>query len=413
MNRTPAAEDSGSEYENSPEFDQHAPTPKSTKPKTATSSTTKQRTPARVWTEDDDATLIRMRHQKKTYKQIGEVLGRADTACSTRYGRLPDARKAAGAGPRAGAGLGSGTDSLVRLGGLVIPGGNADDTRDAPAKKLDEAVGSQQAPHPPPPQPSADEADNTANERDRGSSAGDDGESNQTNTEPRDNGAPSDNIDSDEDGDNDSSQAAAEPLNQHHPQSPSIGPSTSSPQPGPDNQRSATNRFNFNWSVQPEYLPDDPDQFNPLVSADTAGAFDHDKPQDVAGRRCEVRMRLDREAARASGLNAAAGTVGRPDVIDRDDIRFGGAKSGANGRDHMMTADLVDAGLEPGSEFDRAFAEMAADEDEDVVEIRNLDAEYGRTMWERPEFARISWEKQPGVWRNLKSEGRSQYGEQA
>ena len=182
-----------------------------------------------------------------------------------------------------------------------------------------------------------------------------------------------------------------------------MAPSTSSPQRGPENQGNAANRFNFNWSVQPEYVLDDPNQRNPLVSADTAGAFDHDKPQDVAGRRDEVRMRLDREVARAGGSNAAAattagaGTVGRPNVIDRDDIRFGGAKSGANGRDHMMTADLVEADLEPGSEFDSALAELAAEKDEDVVVIRNLNAEYGRTMWERPEFASISWEKQPGV----------------
>ena len=158
MDRTPAAEDSGSEYEQSIDFDQDAPdtlktaTPKSTTPKTATPSTTKQRTPARVWTAEDDATLVRMRNQKKTYKQIGEVLGRADTACSTRYGRLPDARKLAGAGLHAGTGLGDGTAGFVRVGGVFIPGGNVDDTRDAPAKKLDEVAASQPAPSPPPPQ---------------------------------------------------------------------------------------------------------------------------------------------------------------------------------------------------------------------------------------------------------------------
>lgn len=216
----------------------------------------------------------------------------------------------------------------------------------------------------------------------------------------------------------DSSQAADEPPDQDSSQSPSTAPA--SPLPGPDLEDggNAANRLKLNWTVQPHYLPHTIGQLNPTISADTADAFEITYPRRAPEMADEMRMRLAQEDRRAGarGVAAAAGdTAERQAVIDEDDVRFGGAKTGATLKDHLAPADVADedAKQERPSEFDDAFEAIAATrEGEHIGKERDLDTEYGRILWGREEFASISWEQQPQVWRG-RGRGSQDGGEDA
>ena len=282
-----------------------------------------------------------MRNEKKTYQQIGKALGRADSACSTRYSRIPDARRGAtlarAPAPAAAASSGGGAADAVEVENDEASDKRVDDARDATQRESSDEV----------------EISRDFNRNDK----------RRTERPATDRSEPTD-LDDDE-----------------H---------------APNEDDNNGNESDGNDNAQPSRV-----RFPGLVAALRQGGLPADADQPAAAPAIEA-------LPQRSTLSAAADVNEDQVYIDREDVRFGGAKTGASLRDHMMTSgigrDEQGRDQEPESEFDSAFeAIAAAREEEDIEEVRNLDTEYWGFLWERPKFGNISWEPQAGVWRGLGS----------